>query len=392
MHATSDAARLGARNLRAARTGARLRRDLAHRARSSKPGCDRAGGVTGGASLHRIARHRDRRGSTRGIDVAAGDTSPGSRPAACTCRGARHLGRAVVPALVPCRRRRARCSAARARRTRSPRASRGRLWLASYFPGEWSDPGGRPRARRRTSTPSCSGGMSVLLLKWRPRCRRPHACCGDRKAHAACAPARAGRGSSASTRRCRRRRTGTTSGISVPARSIGRARCADGRPTICCDTHGDVGILRQGRRAAARNPARGLRWSWRVDACRPTCREDTPALARLPEHRRRVRRRAGPHLLLERGAADRHRLSLPAADVEGQGDARRRRSGPAELGRWLEERRDLHADYRRIIGGPARSVVRIWLIANSLFQRGHGRCEYSAIELQGPDGHRLEVL
>jgi hypothetical protein len=44
------------------------------------------------------------------------------------------------------------------------------------------------------------------------------------------------------------------------------------------------------------------------------------------------------------------------------------------------------------IGDPARSVVRVWLIANSLFQRDHGRCEYSGIEFEQPDGHRLKVL
>ena len=62
------------------------------------------------------------------------------------------------------------------------------------------------------------------------------------------------------------------------------------------------------------------------------------------------------------------------------------------LGQWLHERRDIHADYHRCIGGPARSIVRVWLIANSLFQRGHGRCEYSGIEFEQPDGHRLKVL
>ena len=68
------------------------------------------------------------------------------------------------------------------------------------------------------------------------------------------------------------------------------------------------------------------------------------------------------------------------------------RTGRDELGRWLDERRDVHEDYRRCIGGTARSVVRIWLIANSLFQRGHGRCEYSSIEFEQPDGNRLTVL
>jgi hypothetical protein len=36
-------------------------------------------------------------------------------------------------------------------------------------------------------------------------------------------------------------------------------------------------------------------------------------------------------------------------------------------------------------------VVRVWLIANSLFQRGDGRCEYASIRLTHNDG-TLEVL
>ena len=67
------------------------------------------------------------------------------------------------------------------------------------------------------------------------------------------------------------------------------------------------------------------------------------------------------------------------------------RCGTAGLGQWLDEERDLHADYARILGGPAREVVRVWLIANSLFQRGHGRCEYASIRLVTNE-RTLEVL
>jgi hypothetical protein len=67
------------------------------------------------------------------------------------------------------------------------------------------------------------------------------------------------------------------------------------------------------------------------------------------------------------------------------------RSGPRELGRWLAEGRDLYADYQRLIGGPARAVVRVWLIGESVMQRGHGRCEYASIRLDTNEG-TLEVL
>ena len=58
---------------------------------------------------------------------------------------------------------------------------------------------------------------------------------------------------------------------------------------------------------------------------------------------------------------------------------------PARLDVWTD------ADYTRILGGPAREVVRVWLIAISLLQRGHGRCEYASIRLESNEG-TLEVL
>jgi len=67
------------------------------------------------------------------------------------------------------------------------------------------------------------------------------------------------------------------------------------------------------------------------------------------------------------------------------------RSGPAGLGQWLEEERDLHADYARILGGPAREVVRVWLIANSLFPAWPRPLEYASIRLINND-RALEVL
>jgi hypothetical protein len=67
------------------------------------------------------------------------------------------------------------------------------------------------------------------------------------------------------------------------------------------------------------------------------------------------------------------------------------RSGRAGLGRWFDEERDLYADYRRIIGGPARRISRVWLIALSQLNRGQGRCEYAGIELSADD-RKLPLL
>ncbi len=63
------------------------------------------------------------------------------------------------------------------------------------------------------------------------------------------------------------------------------------------------------------------------------------------------------------------------------------RSHKSDLGRWLSEARALKADYEKAIGAPPRRIVRVWLIAVSVFQRGEGICDYAGIELV--DGARV---
>jgi len=263
----------------------------------------------------------------------------------------------------------------------------GRLWLASYFPGEWADTSGR------LGTPAgeyakASGGMSVLTLRW-PRGTDVHGLF---------------RGFARDTR---------VPGLVLaeagrfdqpvpvpehwdylwylgPGEIFRPALAPDGRPSIGCHTHGDVGILRREARMPL-GPGTLLRWSWRVDELPIDLAEDT-----LPSHDYlsiAVEFDDGQDITyywsstLPAGTV--YRCPLPTwRDKETHVVVR---SGPRELGRWLEEERDLHADYARILGGPAREVVRVWLIANSLFQRGHGRCEYASIRLINND-RALEVL
>ena len=263
----------------------------------------------------------------------------------------------------------------------------GRLWLASYFPGEWADSSGR------LGTPvseyaRVSGGMSVLTLHW-PRGTDVHGLF---------------RGFARETR---------VPGLVLaeaerfdqpvpvpehwtylwylgPGEIFRPALAPDGRPSIGCHTHGDVGILRREARMPL-VPGTRLRWSWRVDELPIDLAEDT-----LPSHDYlsiAVEFDDGQDITyywsstLPEGTV--YRCPLPTwRDKETHVVIR---SGPAGLGQWLEEERDLHADYARILGGPAREVVRVWLIANSLFQRGHGRCEYASIHLVTNEG-TLEVL
>lgn len=58
------------------------------------------------------------------------------------------------------------------------------------------------------------------------------------------------------------------------------------------------------------------------------------------------------------------------------------RSGEEGLGQWLPESRDLWADYPRAISGALPyKVVKVWLIANSIFARRHAKAAFRNIKL-----------
>jgi len=263
----------------------------------------------------------------------------------------------------------------------------GRLWLASYFPGEWADPSGR------IGTPAgeyakVSGGLSVLTLRWPPgsdvhglfrdfardtRVPGPVLAEAERFDQPVPTPDQ-----------------WDYLWYLGPGEIFRPVLAPDGRRAIGCHTHGDVGILRRDARVPLR-PGTRLRWSWRMEELPVDLAEDT-----LPSHDYlsiAVEFDDGQDITyywsatLPEGTV--YRCPLPTwKDKETHVVVR---SGPGELGRWLDEERDLHADYARISAGPAREVVRVWLIANSLFQRGHGRCEYASIRLITNE-RTLEVL
>ena len=58
------------------------------------------------------------------------------------------------------------------------------------------------------------------------------------------------------------------------------------------------------------------------------------------------------------------------------------RSGDEGMGTWQSERRTIAADYAVAIGGPLpKKIVRVWLIANTIFQRGHGEAQFRSIRV-----------
>ncbi|MEQ8659799.1 MAG: DUF3047 domain-containing protein [Gammaproteobacteria bacterium] len=67
------------------------------------------------------------------------------------------------------------------------------------------------------------------------------------------------------------------------------------------------------------------------------------------------------------------------------------RSGFAEAGRWVAERRAVYTDVRRALGTPPARIVAAWLIAVATFQHGHARAAFEDIHLARA-GARLAVL
>ncbi|HET9693846.1 MAG TPA: DUF3047 domain-containing protein [Steroidobacteraceae bacterium] len=261
----------------------------------------------------------------------------------------------------------------------------GPLQLASYFPGEWAHPDGTLGAGVDEYS-KVSGGITALVVRWREGVDLSSLLGGSSPAPE---PVRAEFNRLQSS-------TPAPEGWDYlwylgPGEIYRPCQAPDGGPAIRCETHGDVGILR--RPVAVRlEPGTRLDWRWRVERLPADLREDS-----LPSH---------DYLSIAAEFDDGQDLtyywsaSLPAGTVyrcplPTWMDKETHvvvRSGKSDLGRWLEQSRDLHEDYHRIIGGPARSVVRVWLIANSLFLRGHGRCEYAGIELRRADGAAVKVL
>jgi hypothetical protein len=61
------------------------------------------------------------------------------------------------------------------------------------------------------------------------------------------------------------------------------------------------------------------------------------------------------------------------------------RSGSEGLGQWVQEERNLYADYKRWVGKLPARILRVWLIALGMFQHGERQGAYGAIEFLTDD-------
>lgn len=250
----------------------------------------------------------------------------------------------------------------------------GRLHLASYFPGEWSDD------RGALATPpdvyrGVRGGITVLVLRWGVE---PEA---GLRALSELGPAGA---------LFRRELERLAHPLPVPdgwsylwflgpAEIFGRERDGE-RDVITCRHRGQTGILQRDVSLPLTADTR-LRWSWRVDRLPSALPEDVMpthdymSIAVEFENGRDLTYYWSSSLPLETGYA------CPIPTWRERETHVVVRSGPDGLGRWHDEERDVRADYARFVGEPPERIVRVWLIANSVFQRREGACRYADIGL-----------
>lgn len=272
-----------------------------------------------------------------------------------------------------------------ARATHTFRVDRpGRLDLASYFPGEWADPSGR-LGTSPAEYAAIEGGMTVAILRWQveplegleslARSATAHPLVAleiDRLSNPVPPP------------------RGWQLLWYLGESEIYRDATGEGgEAEIACHTHGDVGILRKDLDVPL-EPTTRLAWSWKVDSLPSALAEDT-----LPTHDYlsiAVEFENGIdvtyHWSAELAPETGYWCPLPSwKDREFHVAIR---SGTADLGRWIGEERNLHEDYARFVGEPVpRRIRRVWLIANSMFQRGDGRCAYRKIRLREPEREHL---
>jgi len=264
-------------------------------------------------------------------------------------------------------------------------AQRGRLYLGNNFPGQWGDPSGRVSTSLEEYS-KYTGGITVAVLRWK-------ATAADGIAELAPVPA-AAPWLVAELQRLRddvQPPSGWRYLWFVGRSDIFRDASDDGRACISCHTHRNVGIL-QHDALFDLTPDTRVRWSWKVEELPSLLPENTAAshdylsVAVEFENGRDITYTWSPELAVGLG------YWCPLATWKDREFHVVIRSGSAGLGEWLDEERNLHADYLHYMGEPPGRVVRIWLIAVSLFQRRDGRASFRGFALEdGKAGGRLEL-
>jgi hypothetical protein len=264
-------------------------------------------------------------------------------------------------------------------------AAGGRLYLASYFPGEWGTRTGDLGVPAAVYE-QVSGSLSVLVVRW----------LSDPLEGLVMLAALGDVGDLIATEMDR-----LTAPILPPEgwyykwflgpAEIYRSYDAPGREgAISCHTNGDCGLLLRDVSLPLK-PNTRLRWSWKMDVLPSEVREDSllthdyMSIAVEFDNGQDITYFWSAELPVGTG----FRCPIPLwAHRETHVTIR---SGQRGLGTWLSEERDVYEDYVNHVGGPAgASVVRVWLIALTLFQGREGIGQYADITFVA-DGELIPV-
>jgi hypothetical protein len=267
----------------------------------------------------------------------------------------------------------------------------GRLFLGGYFPGEWATRTGAV-AVGTDAYGVMEGGIGVLVVRWSvPPLDglRRLAAVGDvsslllseidRLEHAVVPPA-----------------GWEYLWFLGPSEIYSAGPPAPSqRPSIVCCTHRDAAILHKDV-SVPLTPDTCLRWSWKVDTLPCELPENTlqthdyVSIAVEFDNGQDLTFFWSSHLPVDAG----FRCPIPTWTARETHVVAR--SGSDQLGRWCDDERALHPYYERFVGTigprdevpdalvvpPPTRIVRVWLIANTMFRQQVGRCAYGAIELQ----------
>jgi hypothetical protein len=266
----------------------------------------------------------------------------------------------------------------------------GRLFLGSYFPGEWSTRTGAV-AVGTGAYRAMEGSLGVEVIRWAAEpvesLKRLRALGDvgsllasevDRLEHAVQPP-----------------QGWEYLWFLGPSEiySVGEAAPSK-RPSIACYTHRDAAILHKDVSVPLNKDTR-LRWSWKVDALPCDMPENTlenhdyVSIAVEFDNGQDLTFFWSSQLPVDAG----FRCPIPTWTARETHVVAR--SGTGDLGRWCDEDRSLYPYYERFVGtigklddghdplvvAPPTKVVRVWLIANTMFKQKEGRCEFGAIEL-----------
>ena len=254
----------------------------------------------------------------------------------------------------------------------------GRLYFAGALPGQWGDETGRLAPGDNDSS-ALKGGISILVIRWRTSIESGLEAVLEQGDVAALF---------AEERARLKRNPATPAGWDylwfLGRSTIFQQGQAHDRDCIQCRTRENVGIL-QKPASLPLTPSTTLAWDWKIDALPSDLPEDSAlshdymSIAVEFNNGRDITYYWSRELPVGKG----YWCPLPAwKDREFHIVIR---SGAQDLGRWVRDERNLFEDYRRYIGAPPSRIVRVWLIAVSLFQRKEGVSSYANIQVADGD-------